>query len=105
MYSQDTCAAVAIRQADDDLAIEPSRPQQCRIKNVRPIRRGQDNNFLPLVESVEFAQELVQGLLALVIYRADAGSPAPPDRVEFIDEKDCRSGFLGLAEEVAHTAG
>ena len=55
--------------SEHDLAIEPTRPQQRRIQNLRTIRgRHDDDGVLGAgVEAVDLCQELIQRLLALVV--------------------------------------
>ncbi len=57
------------------------------------------------LEPVHLDQQLVQGLLALVIAAAEAGAAMPADRVDLVDEDDAGRVFLALLEHVAHPAG
>jgi hypothetical protein len=57
------------------------------------------------VEAVHLDQELVEGLLPLVVPAAQAGAAVAADGVDLVDEDDGGRLGLGLLEEVAHAAG
>src|SRR5881409_608716 len=74
---------------------------------LRTVRRGHDDDALRGVEAVHLGQELVQGLLALVVAPDEPGAAGPrlSDRVERVDEDDARRLVLGLFEQVADARG
>src|SRR5437764_1222521 len=105
VYLQERLAALHIRGVHGDLPVEPARPQQRRVEDVRPVgRRDQDHAALG-VEAVHLDQQLVEGLLALVVPPAEPGAPVPADRVDLVDEDDRRRVGLGLLEQVAYPGG
>ncbi len=57
------------------------------------------------VEAVHLDEELVEGLLALVVAAADAGTAVAADGVDLVDEDDGRGVRLGLLEQVADAGG
>ncbi len=57
------------------------------------------------VEAVHLDQDLVQGLLALVVRAAEAGAALAANGVDFVHEDDAGRVALGLVEQVAHAAG
>ena len=57
------------------------------------------------VEAVHLDEQLVEGLLALVVAAAHAGTAVAADGVDLVDEDDGGRVLLGLLEEVAHAAG
>ncbi len=61
--------------------------------------------FVDAVEAVHLNQDLVEGLLALVVASAETGTTLPADRVDLVDEDDARRVALGLIEQIAHAAG
>ena len=105
VHLEDLLAALDVRQADYDLAIETARAQQRRIQHVRTVGGGDDDHALASLETVHFDQQLVQRLLALVMTAAETGATMATDGVDFIDEDDARGLLLGLLEHVAHAAG
>ncbi len=87
-----------------DLTVEPARTQQRRIENVGTVGRGDQDDALVRLEAVHLDEELVQGLLALVIAAAETGAAMTADRVDFVDEDDAGRVLLRLLEHVAHAA-
>ena len=57
------------------------------------------------VEAVHLDQQLVQGLLALVVAAAQPGAAVAADRVDLVHEDDRGCVRLGLLEQVADPAG
>ena len=94
-----------VRQIDGDLAVETTRPQQCRIEHIRPVCGRDDDDPLLSVEAVHFHQQRVERLLAFVIAAAQAVSPAASDGVNFVDEHQTRCVLARLLEHVPHAAG
>ena len=70
MYAQDGFAAADIGQANDYAAIEAAGPQQRRIEHVRAVGSGHQDHAFVRFEAVHFHQQLVQGLLALIVAAA-----------------------------------
>ena len=88
-----------------DLPVEPARAQQRRVQDVGPVGRRDDDHAALDVEPVQLDQQLVQGLLALVVAAAEAGAAVPADRVDLVHEHDGGRVRLGLLEQVAHPGG
>ena len=59
---------------------------------------------MPCVEAVHLHEDLVEGLLALVVAATEAGAALAADGVDFVDEDDAGSILLRLVEEVADAA-
>ena len=98
-------AALQIRIADIDPAVEAARPQQGRIENVLPIGGANQNHAFRRIEAVDFDQELVQRLVMLVMATATTAAVATaPDGVDLVDEDDARRLLAGGAEQGAHAA-
>jgi len=86
--------------------VEAPGPQQGRIEDLRPIGRRKQHDSARRVEPVEFRQQLVQGLLALVM-TADAGECAPrtTEGIELVDEDDRGRLRTRLLEQIPHPRG
>ena len=98
-------APVDIGPRHHHAAVKASGPQQRRVQHVRAVGgRHQDDPFIRF-KPVHLDQQLVQGLLALVVPAAKPCSAMPADGVNFINEDDARGVFLALIEQVAHAAG
>ena len=105
VHLEDPLAADAVGPVDDDLPVETAGAQQRRVEDVGPVRgRDQDDVVLQL-EPVHLDEELVQGLLALVVPAAEAGSAMAAHSVDLVHEDDARGRLLRLLEQVAHTRG
>src|SRR5690606_14896376 len=76
-----------------------------RVEHVRAVGGGDDDHALAALEAVHLHQQLVEGLLALVVAAAEAGAAMAADRVDLVDEDDAGRVLLGLLEHVAHAAG
>ena len=102
VHFEDLLAAAHIGQRHDHLAVEAARTQQRRIEHVGPVGGGDDDDALVALEAVHLDQQLVQGLLALVVAAAQARAAMPADGIDFVDEYDAGGMLLGLLEHVAH---
>ena len=102
---QDLVAADQVGGFHRDLAVEAARPQQRRVQDVGAVGGGDQDDVGLDVEAVHFNEQLVQGLLALVIAAADAGAAVTADGVDLIHEDDGRRVGLGLLEQVADAGG
>src|SRR3546814_17953096 len=85
MDLEDLDAALDIRPRHHDLPVEAARAEQRRIEHVGPVGGGDDDDAFVRFEPVHLDEELVQGLLALVIAVAEARAPMPTHRVDLVD--------------------
>src|SRR5260370_8828874 len=86
---------------DDDGPIESSWAEQSRIQDIGAIGRGDEDDTVVGFKSVHLDEELVEGLLALVVSTAEACAAVTADCVDLIDEDDAGGVLLALLEEVA----
>ena len=106
VHLQDLAAAGLVGRADGEPAVEPPRAQQGRVEDLGPVGGAEHDHVLGAGEAVHLGQDLVEGLLALVV-AADAEGPAagPADGVQLVDEDDRRGVVLGRLEQVPDAAG
>ena len=105
VHLEDLVPALQVRAVDRDLAVEAAGAQQRGVEDVGPVGgRDQDDAALD-VEAVHLDQQLVEGLLALVVAATHAGATVPADGVDLVDEHDGGGVGLGLLEQVAHPGG
>ena len=102
---QNSFAAFHVRTCNHHAAIETSRPQQCRIENIRPVRCGNQDDAFVGFEAVHFDEQLIECLLALVVSAAKTGATMAPDGVDFIYKDDARRILFALFEKIADAAG
>ena len=105
MHVEDLLAALAVGTVDDDLPVEAARAQQRRVEDVGPVGGGDEDDAVLRLEAVHLDEQLVEGLLALVVAAAHAGAAVAADGVDLVDEDDAGRVLLGLLEQVAHAGG
>ena len=86
------------------MPVEASGAQQRGVEDVGPVGGSDQDDALVRLEAVHLDQQLVEGLLALVIAAAQAGAALAADGVDFIDEDDAGRVLLALLEKIADAA-
>ena len=86
MHPQHRLAAGQIWRGHRDLPVESARSQQCGIEDVGPVGGGDEDHALALTESIHLDEQLVEGLLALVMAATETGAALAADRVDLVDE-------------------
>ena len=106
MHLEDGTALVDIGQIHVYLSVKTSGTQQGLVQNVGTVGSSQDDNTAVGTETVHLGEQLVQGVLALIVAAsADIAAAGTAHGINLVDEDDARTLLLGLAEEVADTAG
>ncbi|MNF57794.1 hypothetical protein D3C84_393340 [compost metagenome] len=105
MYFEDLLTTTDIWQTNDNLTVETARTQQRWVEDVWAVGRSDNNDAIVHFEAVHLNQQLVEGLLTLIVTTTHAGATMATDGVDFVDKDDARSMLLGLLEHVANTAG
>ncbi len=103
--AEDLLTTLEIGTVDDDLAVEAARPQERGVEDVRAVGGGNEDDAGLHVEAIHLDEQLVEGLLPLVVPAAHAGAAVATDGIDLVHEDDGRRAGLGLLEEVAHPAG
>ncbi len=88
-----------------DATVEAARAKDRRIEDVGAVGGGDDDHALVRLEAVHLDQELVEGLLALVVTTAETRAAVPADGVDLVDEDDAGGVLLALLEQVADAGG
>ena len=101
---EDGLAAGEVGQLDGDAAVKAAGAQQGRVEGLGAVGGGQDDDALVVVEAVHLGEQLVQGLLALVVGVEGAVAPLAHG-VDLVDEDDAGGLLVCLLEEVAHLGG
>ena len=89
---------------DEDLSVETSRTNQCRVKNVRAVGCRHYDNVGVGLETVHFNQQLVKRLFLFVVTATETCAALTTYRVDFIDKDDARHVFLCLIEQISYAA-
>ena len=103
MDLEDFLAAFYIRSADRDLSVKTSGTQNGGVQDIGPVGRRHDDDAFVDAETVHLDQQLVEGLLTLIVGAAQSGASAPGDRVDLIDENDTGGVLFGLIKHVPDT--
>ncbi len=103
---EDLDAVLQLGQIDVDLTVEATGTEQRLVEDVGTVGGCQDDDTRIGAEAVHLGEQLVERRFAFVV----GGCTAPrgtgsTDGVDLVDEDDAGGLLLGLAEEVAHTAG
>ena len=101
MNLQDVQPPLLVGPVHQHLAVEAAGTQQRLVEDFGAVGGGEDDQPDRAVEAVHLGEQLVQGLLALVV-AADAARAA--QRIELVDEDDGRRLPAGLLEQVAQVA-
>ena len=102
---EDRQPALPRRAVDGDVAVEAAGTQQRRVEHVGAVGRRHDDDRFVRLETVHFAEDLVERLLAFIGAAADTGAAHAADGVDFVDEQDAGGILLGRLEHVANPAG
>ena len=105
VHLEDAFAALHVGARHDHAAVEAAGAQQRGIEHVGAVGRGDQDDAFVRLEAVHLDEELVQGLLALVVPAAEAGAAVAADGVDLVDEDDAGRVLLALHEEVADARG
>jgi hypothetical protein len=96
---EDGAAFLLGGQGDDHLPIKPARAQQRRIQGFGAVGGRHHHHPGGRIEAVQLGQQLVQGLVALVV-GDELAPPALADGVDFVDEHDRGGALAGLVEQI-----
>ena len=88
MDFQDLLSSLYIGAADRDLSVKAAGTKDRRVKDIDAVGRRHDDDPFIDAETVHLDEQLVQGLLALIMGSAQACASAARDCVDFIDEDD-----------------
>jgi len=102
MHLENLLATADIRQPHIHLAVETTGAQQGLVEHVGAIGGGDHNYAFVAFKTVHFHQQLVEGLLALVVTAAIAAAAMATYGINLIDKDNAGGRLLGLLEHVAH---
>ena len=102
MHFKNLLTPLDIRQAHRHLTVKTSRTQQSRIKHIRTVGRGNHNHAFIAFKTVHFHQQLVQGLLALIMTAAQTCTALTSHRINLINKDNARRMFFRFFKHIAH---
>src|SRR5213594_692157 len=105
VHVEDRPPALDVGPVEGDVAVEATRAKQRGVEHVGPVRGRDDDDVRVGVEAVHLHEQLVEGLLALIVSAAQAGAALSAHGVDLVHEDDAGRVLLGLVEQVADAAG
>ena len=103
MNLQDVQPSLLVGPVHQHLTVEATGAQQRLVEDFGAVGGGEDDQPDRAVEAVHLREQLVEGLLALVVAADGAADAArAAQRIELVDEDDGRRLPAGLLEQVAH---
>ena len=103
MYLENCDPALEVGAVHNDPPVKTAGTKQGLVQDLRAVGRADNQDTLGGLEAVHLGQELVQGLLTLLISSAVAGITAAADGVDLIDKNNAGSIFIGFFKKVAHS--
>src|SRR5208283_559380 len=91
-----------VRRGNNYLAVKPPWSQQRGVKDIRPVRRGNNDDTLITLEAVHLNKQSVQGLLPLIMSAAKTSASVSSDSVNLIYKYDAWRALLCLVEKIPH---
>src|SRR5215204_3094355 len=105
MDPEDLLPPGEVRPVDHDLPVETAWSEERGVEDVRAVGGGEHDDPALRIEAVHLDEELVEGLLALVVSASQAGAALAAYSVDLVHEDDAGRVLLGLLEEITHAAG
>ena len=102
MHLQDLLASLDIRQTHIDLTVKAAGTQQRLVQNISTVGGRHDDDAIVGLKAVHLHQQLVQGLLALIVTAAQTCAALTTHSIDLINKDDAGHGLFGLVEQIAH---
>ena len=102
MYLKNLFPPANIGQTHHYLTIESAWPKQGGVQYVRSVGRGDHNDTIIQFKTIHLHEELVQGLLTLIVTTTQASAAMATHCVDLIDEDNAGRLLFGLLEHVAN---
>ena len=102
VYPEYFLAPAYVGPAHYNPAVKTAGAQQRGIEYIGAIGCGDKDDTVVGLKAIHLDQQLIEGLLALIVPTAQTGATVTTNRVDFVDENDAGRIFLSLLKEVAH---
>src|SRR6185369_9437918 len=90
---------------DHHMPVKAAGAEQRRIQHVGTVGRSKHDHLLMLVKAVHLGEQLIQGLLPLVMAAAEACTAAAAHGIDLVNKDYARRTLFGTAEKVPDPAG
>mmetsp|Transcript_79622 Transcript_79622/g.161930 ORF Transcript_79622/g.161930 Transcript_79622/m.161930 type:complete len:354 (-) Transcript_79622:755-1816(-) len=101
VHVEDLLPALHVRQAHGHATIKSPWPQQGVVQDVRTIGRCHHDDTAVAFEAIHFSQDLIEGLLPLIISTTHASTSLSSNSINLINENNAGRLLLGLLEDIA----
>lgn len=95
---------IDIWRSNLNLSVKSAWSHECAIKNVGSVGGCEDDYRLLCGESIHFYEELVEGIVTLVV-SSELAVPLLCYSIDFIDENDRRGLLLCFLEKISNSRG
>ncbi|EKD52410.1 MAG: hypothetical protein ACD_62C00034G0002 [uncultured bacterium] len=102
MNLEDRFAPQQIGSRHHNAAIETTWPEQSGIQHVGPVGGRNDDHPFVGFKTIHLDQQLIEGLLALIVTTTQTGTAVTTDSVDLIHKNDTGGIFFALFKEVSH---
>ena len=89
-------------QTNHHLTVKTTGAQQGRVKHVGTVSCRNHNNTVVCFKAIHLDQQLVQGLLTLIMATAHTGTTVTTHSINLVDKDDARCLLFGLFEHVTN---
>ena len=94
-----------IGSVNRNLPIKAARAHQGRVEHIGTVGCRDDNDAAISLEPIHFGEQLVEGLLPLIISSTNAGTTLTANGIDFIDKDQAGTVFLGTFKQIPHATG
>ncbi len=102
MHLKDRQTPLDVGSVNGDLTIETTRTHQRGVEHIWAVCGGENDDAAVALEAIHLREELVQGLLALVVTTTDTGATLATNGINFVDEDQAGAVLLGALKQIAH---
>src|SRR6056300_682954 len=103
--TEDLLTTLNTGKSNLNLAVEATWTEEGVIEDVDAVRRSDDHDSSLVVETIHLSEELVDGLLTIIIGRHVSTTTLLTDSINLIDEHDTRLILSCLLEKFAYALG
>ena len=105
VHLQNGLTALKVRQLNRHPTVKTAGTGESRIKAFGAVGGSQNDDAGVFLKAIHLSEQLVQGLLTLVVAAVAAGVTLLTDGIYLIDENDAGGLFLGLLKQITDLGG
>ena len=105
MHRENRGSPPSIRQSHFNATVKTSGSGQSGIEDIGTIGSRKKNHTGILFKAIHFGEQLIQGLLTLIVAATNPCTALPSDGINLINENNARSLLLCFSEQITNPAG